>query len=72
MTLAYTLAEIVWDKGLITTALALSIPIVAIIVGGWYRVERMRSTNQLKRSMIEKGMPAAEIERILAARPPKE
>ena len=37
------------------------IPIVDIIAGYWYKAQKVRSENQLKRSMIERGMSATDI-----------
>lgn len=49
---------------------AFSVPIVGIIGGLWYKIRRMVSENDLKRTMVERGMSVEEIERILAARTP--
>ena len=54
----------------------LAIPIVGIVVGVgvpvighfWFESEKHRRDSELKRSMIERGMFAEEIERILAAK----
>ena len=48
-----------------------AIPIVAIIAGAWVSIERMRSQNDLKRSMVERGMSVEEMERVLAMRTAK-
>jgi hypothetical protein len=50
--------------------MSMTIPIVAIIAGTWYKVQRARSENELKQSMIERGMSVEEIERVLAAKSP--
>jgi hypothetical protein len=53
-------------------------PQIAIIMGGltamvialgmtWYRVEKVRSNNELKRSLVERGLSVEEIERIVEA-----
>ena len=49
-----------------------AIPVVAI--AGWAVVEifRIRSAQELKQRMIDKGMAAADIERILAAKVPRD
>lgn len=39
----------------------------AILGAFWYRIERVKSNNELKRSLVERGMPADEIERIMAS-----
>ena len=43
------------------------IPIVGIIAFYWYKAQKVRSENELKRTMVDRGMSADEIERILAA-----
>lgn len=48
--------------------MALSIPIVAIVGSLWSHVERTRSGNDLKRSMIERGMSVEEMQRVLDMR----
>ena len=59
------LAEIVWDKQTLGVVFACGIPIVFILATAWYKVERMRSANDLKRRMVERGMSAEEIERVI-------
>ena len=61
------LAEIIWNESRIAIALGCMIPIVAIVGSCWRRIEKTRSDNELKRGMIERGMSADEIERVLAA-----
>jgi hypothetical protein len=61
-------AEIQWNQETLGTVMALSIPIIAILAGVWSHVERTRSANELKRSMIERGMSVDEIERVLTMR----
>jgi hypothetical protein len=48
-----------------------SIPIVAIVGGLWYKIRTVTSENDLKRAMVERGMSAEEIERVLGARAPE-
>lgn len=43
------------------------IPISAIICSFWYKISKITSNNELKRDMLEKGMSAEEIERVLNA-----
>ena len=43
------------------------IPLAAIIGGLWTGVAKTRSRNSLKQSMVERGLSADEIERILKA-----
>ena len=46
------------------------VAIVAIAGGLWYAIRKMVSENDLKRTMVERGMSVEEIERVLAARTP--
>ncbi len=61
------LAEIVWDKQTLSIAGAFSIPLAVIIGSAWYKMNKVRYENELKRSMIERGMSVDEIERVIAA-----
>ncbi len=61
------LSEIVWDKQSLAVVGAFSIPLAAIIGSAWYKMNKVRYENELKRSMVERGMSADEIERILSA-----
>jgi hypothetical protein len=60
------LAEMIWNQATVGTLMSLSIPIIAIVAVMWSHVERTRSTNELKRTMVERGMSVDEIERVLA------
>jgi hypothetical protein len=60
-----------WDTGTWTVVLIFSVPIIAIITQAWVSVERSRSENDLKRSMIERGMSVEEIERVINSQTPK-
>lgn len=62
------LSEIVWDARTLIPALAMSIPIVAIVSTFWFKLEKIKSDNDLKRRMVERGMSVEEIERVLAAK----
>lgn len=66
------LAEIVWDKEMLGVVMVFAIPLAAIIGGVWVKLERARSENELKRSMVERGMSVEEIERVIAAKSSKE
>ena len=61
------LAEIEWNIQTIAVVMGCAIPIVAIIGGIWHRVEHIKSDNELKRRMVERGMSAEEIERVMAS-----
>ena len=43
------------------------IPIVAICFQFWFKAQKVQSDNHLKRLMLERGMSAEEIERIISA-----
>ena len=62
------LAEIVWDQNSIAVVGVFSIPVIAILASVWSQVERRRSDNELKHSMIERGMSADDIERVMSAK----
>ncbi len=66
------LSDVVWDSQTITVGLIFGLPIVAVLAGAWYMVNKVRSDNDLKRSMVERGMSADEIERVLGATGEKE
>ena len=66
------LSDIVWDAGTITMVGVFAIPLATIIGGLWYKLEKAKSDNLLKQRMVERGMSAEEIERVLAAKGAKE
>lgn len=43
------------------------IPIVASVAAAWRGIERTKSDNALKRSLVERGLSIDEIERVLSA-----
>jgi hypothetical protein len=47
--------------------------IVVVTTGAyyWYKVAKVRAEAELKQTMIERGMSAADIERVLAAKTPE-
>jgi hypothetical protein len=61
-------SEIVWNKETLGVVFGCSIPLVAIVSAFWFKVEKTRSDNDLKRRMVERGMTVEEIERVLAAK----
>lgn len=61
------LAEIIWNQQTLGIVMVFSIPIIAIVGGLWVSLEKARSTNDLKRSMVERGMSVDEIERVMRA-----
>jgi NADH:ubiquinone oxidoreductase subunit 3 (subunit A) len=61
-----------WEKIFSNTAnivviLAMSIPIIAVVGYYWSGVLKNRSNNELKKSMLERGMSAQEIEQVINA-----
>lgn len=44
-----------------------AVPIVAIVAYFWHETLKARSTNELKQSMVERGMSAQEIEQVINA-----
>jgi len=61
------LAEIIWDKQTISVVMAMGVPIVAILATAWYKAVKVKSLNDLKRAMVNRGMSADEIRRVIAA-----
>ncbi|MBU1984862.1 MAG: hypothetical protein ABII12_06140 [Planctomycetota bacterium] len=43
------------------------VPIAGVIAYYWYMAQKVRSENELKRTLVDRGLSAAEIERILTA-----
>lgn len=66
------LGDIEWDAQTITMTLIFGLPIVGVLSAAWYKINKVRSDNDLKRSMVERGMSADEITRVLAATGEKE
>jgi hypothetical protein len=62
------LGEIVWDQNTIAVIGVFSVPIVTMLAYYWYKVERTKSDNQLKREMVARGMSVEEIERVIGAK----
>ena len=48
------------------------IPIAAAIGSFWYKGQKVRSENNLKQSMVERGMSAEEIERVMSSSPKRD
>ena len=60
------LAELTWNYETLKLLLAFSIPIVAIVGGIWYAVERLRVDREMKRDMIRRGMSAEQMQQVLS------
>ena len=61
------LSGIVLDSNSIMYALIFGVPVASVLGGFWYKLNKVRSEHDLKRSLVERGMSAEEIERVLAA-----
>jgi hypothetical protein len=61
-------AEIQWTTQTVTMLCVFAVPITAIVINGWQKIEKSRADSELKRNMIQRGMTADEIERVLNAR----
>ncbi|RIK68536.1 MAG: hypothetical protein DCC65_02775 [Planctomycetota bacterium] len=70
------LAEVNWNALFrvenIAIIMGCLIAIVTSVSMAWRSIEKTRSENALKRSLVDRGMGADEIERILAAKGPRE
>ena len=69
MMLASNIWELVFRMPQIAIIMGCLIPIVGIISGYWYKIQKVRAELHLKRTLAERGMSADEIERIVAASP---
>ncbi len=63
------LAEMMWNSETLGVVLGCGIPIVAILSAAWYKVAKVTSENELKRTLAERGMSATEIERVVQVKP---
>ena len=63
------LAEMIWNSETLGVLMGCAIPIAAILGGIWYKVAKVTSTNELKRTLAERGMSADEIERVVQVQP---
>ncbi|HEY3244632.1 MAG TPA: hypothetical protein VGM03_14925 [Phycisphaerae bacterium] len=59
------LTEIIWNENTIAIVCVFSVPLAAILGTMWYKATKVRSENDLKRSMVERGMSAQDIERVM-------
>ena len=65
--LAYSVWESVFRMPQIAVIMGCLIPIAAILGNFWYKAKKDKQDNDLKRSMLERGMSAEEIERVISA-----
>ncbi|MCO6438090.1 MAG: hypothetical protein J5J06_13435 [Phycisphaerae bacterium] len=63
----FMLAEIEWNTATLSVVLGCLIPITGIVAVAWYRITRVTSENAMKQRMVERGMTADEIERVINA-----
>lgn len=65
------LGNIEWTTPTVAVVCVFSVGAISVLSTMWAHIETSRSENDLKRSMVERGMSAEEIERVISARPPK-
>ena len=65
------LSEFAWNTSNLTIILIFGLPIVSVIGYFWYSIEKTRSDNALKQSMIERGMSPEDIQKVLEAQAPE-
>ena len=65
--LAYSFWESIFHIPQLPIIMGCLIPIVAIIGHFWYEAQKNKNDNDLKRRMLERGMSAEEIERVISA-----
>ena len=65
------LSEIAWTRDTImavgVVVVMAGIPLASILGWYWFKLHQTRSDNALKQSMVERGMSADDIERVMAA-----
>ena len=65
--LAYSLWDSIFRIPQLPIIMGCLIPIVAIIGNVWYKAQKDKQDHDLKRRMLERGMSAEEIERVISA-----
>jgi hypothetical protein len=69
--MAAVLSEITWTKDTImaigVVLVMAGVPLASILGWYWMKLHQTRSDNALKQSMVDRGMSADEIERVMAA-----
>ena len=65
--LAYSLWESIFRLPQIAVIMGCLVPIAAILGSFWYKAQKNKQDNDLKRTMLERGMSAEEIERVISA-----
>ena len=65
--LAYSLWESIFDVPQLAIIMGCLVPISAILGHFWFSTQKNKQNNDLKQSMVERGMSAEEIERVISA-----
>ena len=59
--------QVIFGMPQIAIIMGCLIPIVGVIASAWYKAQKVRSDNQLKRTLVDRGVSADDIERIITA-----
>ena len=59
--------QVIFGMPQIAVIMGCLIPIVSVIGGYWYKAQKARSENELKRTLVDRGLSVDEIERIMDA-----
>ena len=59
--------QVIFGMPQIAIIMGCLIAIVGIVASYWYKAQKVLSANVLKRTLVERGLSADEIERIIAA-----
>lgn len=59
--------QVIFGMPQIAIIMGCLIPIVSVIANYWFKAQKTQSENVLKRTLVERGLSASEIERIMAA-----
>jgi hypothetical protein len=60
------LAAIDWTPATFAIVGPFAVALACVLGGFWYRLNKARSDNELKHAMLERGMSAEEIERVMS------
>ena len=60
--------EFIFGMPQIAVIMGCLIPIASIIASFWYKAQKVQSENELKRTLVEQGLSADDIERIIRAK----
>jgi hypothetical protein len=70
------LANSIWHSAFqmpqIAIVMGCLVPIAGFICLAWYKIHKVRSDNELKHALVQRGMSAEEIERVISAGQPEE